>query len=152
MKYYLDTEFDGFGGPLLSLALVREDGESIYFVRKDYTRFLDPWVEENVRPILYDCPVKSLEIQMDEWGKHIAVFIGGDPKPQIIADWPDDIRYFCELLIMGPGVAVPMGNQTHFTIIRHVDIYPTELEGAVQHNAWWDAMAIRHFVQGQANG
>ena len=27
MRYYLDTEFDGFGGPLLSLALAGEDGE-----------------------------------------------------------------------------------------------------------------------------
>lgn len=32
MRYYLDTEFNGRGGQLLSLALVREDGESIYWV------------------------------------------------------------------------------------------------------------------------
>lgn len=28
--------------------------------------------------------------------------------------------------------------------VNNVDAYPTELEGAVQHNAWWDAMALRH--------
>lgn len=150
MKYYLDCEFDGFGGPLLSLALVREDGESLYFVRPDIKTVNDPWVAVNVIPILYDCPAKPLKLHVGEWGKYIAAFLSGDPKPQIIADWPDDIRYFCELLVTGPGTAVEMPNQTHFTIIRHVDIYPTDLPGAFQHNAWWDAMAIRDFVQGKA--
>lgn len=32
MKYYLDCEFDGYRGSLLSLALVREDGESLYLI------------------------------------------------------------------------------------------------------------------------
>ena len=32
MRYFLDTEFNGFGGELLSLALVREDGASIYLL------------------------------------------------------------------------------------------------------------------------
>ena len=30
MRYYLDTEFNGFGGALLSLALVPDDGEEFY--------------------------------------------------------------------------------------------------------------------------
>lgn len=29
MKYFLDTEFDGFGGDLISLALVCEDGQMV---------------------------------------------------------------------------------------------------------------------------
>ncbi len=32
MRYYIDTEFNGTGGQLLSLALVREDGLSFYEV------------------------------------------------------------------------------------------------------------------------
>jgi hypothetical protein len=28
-----------------------------------------------------------------------------------------------------------------------VDCYPTTLEGAVRHNAWWDAMALRALEQ-----
>jgi hypothetical protein len=27
-----------------------------------------------------------------------------------------------------------------------VDAYPTTLDGAIQHNAWWDAMALRHLL------
>ena len=30
MRYYLDTEFNGSGGALLSFALLREDGAAIY--------------------------------------------------------------------------------------------------------------------------
>lgn len=53
---------------------------------------------------------------------------------------------FCKLLMTGPGTAVPMANQTHLTILRHIDVYPTSLNGAVQHNAWWNAMALRQRV------
>ena len=51
MRYFLDTEYDGFGGPLISLALVPEDGgEELYLVLdQDAT---DPWVERNVIPFL----------------------------------------------------------------------------------------------------
>ena len=27
-----------------------------------------------------------------------------------------------------------------------VDAYPTDLPGAVRHNAWWDAMALKHLL------
>ena len=33
MRYYLDTEFDGHNGPLLSLALVPETGEDSIHIR-----------------------------------------------------------------------------------------------------------------------
>ena len=36
-------------------------------------------------------------------------------------------------------VAIP---RMTFEIVR-VDAYPTSLEGAVQHNAFWDALALR---------
>ena len=30
MRYFLDTEYNGWGGALLSLALVPDDGEELY--------------------------------------------------------------------------------------------------------------------------
>lgn len=30
--------------------------------------------------------------------------------------------------------------------VSNLDAYPTDLPGAVQHNAWWDAMALRHLL------
>lgn len=151
MRYYLDTEFDGFGGRLLSLALVREDGASFYAVTSAHAN--DPWVQKNVVPIMYDVPH---ERGIQGWysdredrgfkfhmtlGEDIAEFLKGDPRPHVVADWPDDIRYLCHELITGPGEMVSIPAIT-FEVAR-VDAYPTELAGAVQHNAWWDAMALR---------
>lgn len=148
MKYYLDTEFDGFGGALISLALVREDGQSIYLVDQE-VEVQDEWVKENVIPILFDIPEDNVALccPSKDWGSVFAGFLYEKGDPQIICDWPSDAVYIAELLMTGPGIAVPMSNQTHITILRHVDIYPTTLEGAVQHNAWWDAMAIKRFVE-----
>lgn len=156
MKYFLDTEFDGLGGDLLSLALVREDGASFYVVTSTFIK--DAWVKANVAPILFEPGMLSHDMQ--GWydnreargfryymclGEDIAEFLKGDPHPHIIADWPDDIRYLCAALITGPGemVSIPA---ISFEVAR-VDAYPTTLPGAVQHNAWWDAMALRHKLQ-----
>ena len=59
----------------------------------------------------------------------------------IIADWPDDIRYFCQAIITAPGQMVNIPRLT-FELAR-VDAYPSQLAGAVQHNALWDARALR---------
>src|SRR5690349_21302626 len=107
MRYYLDTEFNGFGGELISLALVREDEISLYLVSDDIAvRSLEPWVAENVWPLLEKTPAIEWERHPNKRGGHfndlrknfsrrIANFLGGDPKPIIVTDWPDDIRYMC---------------------------------------------------------
>jgi hypothetical protein len=44
-----------------------------------------------------------------------------------------------------PGV---MGDIDHLRFeIRRFDPYPTELAGAVEHSAWWDAMALRQRLE-----
>ena len=60
MDYYLDTEFNGFGRQLLSTALVREDGESLYAVLPPPAE-PDPWVAANVLPLILDVP-KALRV------------------------------------------------------------------------------------------
>lgn len=142
MRYYLDCEFDGYRGHLISVALVREDGHSGYWVVSDVAG--DPWVRENVLPILYTAHVGGKHVPMETCVEEIASFLKGDPAPVIVTDWPDDVRYFCELSITGPGTMIDVPG-LKFEVHR-VDAYPTELEGAVQHNAWWDAMALRHLL------
>ena len=156
IKFHLDTEFSGHGGWLISLALAVDASDYLYLVRTqdeietlDDLEPMDPWVRENVMPILRDVPEGAAitEAPIAEWGQIISEFIyARNHYAQIIADWPEDLRYLMELLVTGPGTAVPMDDKTHFTIIRHVDIYPTKIEGAVQHNALWDALAIRRFL------
>ena len=56
----------------------------------------------------------------------------------IVADWPDDIRYFCESLITGPGMCINLFHKIKFELDFGID-YQSE----VPHNALYDARAIR---------
>lgn len=160
VRYFLDIEFSRFeNGELLSLALVRDGDHPLYLVqpkeRIDFLRAmgqLDPWVDENVIPILFDLPpeVQPAVWSLKKWPQIISDYLymmRGDEVPQIICDWPSDLRDLCNLFITGPGEAVPMSHQTHFTILRHLDVFPTSLKGAVQHNAVWDAMALQRWLE-----
>ena len=149
MKYFLDTEFNEFGGELISLGLVREDGESLYLVYPQPKDGYGSWVKENVVPILWNIPSPLPGMaypveDMQDGARRIQNFLAGDESPIIITDWPDDIRYFCQAVITGPGTMIRVPRFT-FEMVR-VDAYPTTLPGAVQHNAWWDAMALRHLL------
>lgn len=149
MRYFLDTEFNEFGGELISLAIVREDGESIYLVYPELPEY-GTWVKEHVVPFIWSIPsplpgmAHKLESH-EEGARRIAGFLAGDPHPVIVTDWPDDIKYFCQAIIVGPGMMVGLDNLV-FQMVR-CDAYPTTLEDAVQHNAWWDAKALRELFR-----
>lgn len=144
MRYFIDTEFNGFGGDLISLALVPEKPTAPDFYAVLPCENPEPWVAENVMPILHDCPVEP-----DFYSPREGIARGlqryfrsiGETSPHIVADWPDDIAYFCKALITGPGEMIAL-NGLVFEVAR-VDAYPTTVRGAVQHNAWWDAQALR---------
>lgn len=145
MKYYLDCEFDGMGGPLLSMALVCEDGDEIYFIhRRANALAVDGWVRANVLPILYKGK-PTLVGELEDLPAHIAGFIADDTDPEIIADWPDDFTYFAPAVLMGPGTMISIPTLT-MRVVR-VDAYPTDLDGAMQHNALWDARALRYKLE-----
>jgi hypothetical protein len=142
VKYFLDCEFNGYRGELISLALVADDGRELYIATPRVSGRADIWVYNNVFPVLFSDGARPETVRLDSFGLRVAEFMQGDPLPTVIADWPDDIRYFCECLITGPGQMVDIPGMT-FELFR-VDAYPTDLEGAVQHNALWDARALRH--------
>ena len=140
MRYFLDCEFNGMGGDLISVALVADDRE-LYLA----TRFMSkpvPWVSDNVIPIVKCVGARPIMCSAEAIGTAIMSFLFNDHDPIIVADWPDDIAYFCKALIVGPGQMVNIPS-LKFELIR-VDAYPTTLAGAVQHNALWDARALRH--------
>lgn len=156
MRYFIDFEFST--RDLISCGIAREDGTTLYFIDDAkieelvLTKTLDPWVEENVLSVLYSAPhgVVPIHAATDTWGWAIADFIyRDDAPPTIYADWMSDIADLMNLFITGPGTGVPMHHQTNLVCLRHLDVYPTDLPGAVQHNAAWDALALRHwYMQG----
>jgi len=147
-RYFIDCEFDGHDGPLLSMALVREDGDSIHIEAN--VAAMDIWVQRNVVPLMSSHQAsKSAKVYHNEVGSVVLAFLGNDPDPTIIADSPVDIARFCRAISTGADGA---WSSVHLPCMRfevhNVDCYPTDLPGAVQHNAWWDAMALRAKLSG----
>lgn len=146
MRYYLDTEFNGFGGALISLALVPDDGAEFYVsLRCDDP--LHPWVERNVMPHVDKVPVGMQTPPLDRpsAAEALSNYLAFDPAPEIIADWPDDIAHLCALLLTGPGemVATPSLN------LRLIPLpgFSTAEHSLVPHNALHDARALRDHLQ-----
>jgi hypothetical protein len=136
MRLFLDTEFNGFGGKLISMALVPEDKTKPEFYEELHiTEQLEPWVRENVVPHLI-----LPSIGYGEFQNALANYLWNVGESIIIADWPDDIRYFCESLITGPGMMINLMNNVKFELD-----FGIEYESLVPHNALHDARAIRDF-------
>ena len=104
MRYFLDTEFNGFGGALLSLALVPEDGDEFY-VTLDCPDPLDPWVERNVIPYLDMCRSawSRRGLAAREAADALSAYLAADPAPSWSPTGPRISTQFCSLLMTGPG-------------------------------------------------
>ena len=99
MRYFLDTEYNGWGGALLSLALVSEDGEELYLTL-DWEGSLEPWVERHVVPYLDTVPETLVSPRMSRMdaANTVAHFLAGDAEPLIVADARRKQRAFAERL------------------------------------------------------
>lgn len=142
MKYYLDCEFNEYKGHIISMALVREDDIFLYLV-KEKCPPATKWVQDNVLPVLFD--PRTTALVTNDWSSHIEIFLKEDLYPIIISDWPDDIRYFCEEIITSPGTMIDIPGIQF--VVERVDSYPTDLFYAKQHNAYWDAAALKYKLE-----
>ena len=147
MRYFLDTEFNGFGGALLSIALVPEDGEEFYATLALEGDAL-PWVERNVVPFLDHVPqaLQSPRLSRRDAAIELSHYLSVDPAPVIVADWPEDISQFCNLLMTGPGEMVPVPALA-FELIP-LGGFSTAANSAVPHNALHDARALKEHMLG----
>lgn len=145
MRYFLDTEFNGFGGALLSLALVPEDGEEFYATLQ-CSDPAEPWVERHVMPFLDMVPeqFKGARLSRADAGSSLAHYLQADAAPLLLADWPEDIAQFCMLLLTGPGTMLPVP-PVSFELIP-LPGFSTAANSAVPHNALHDARAFRDHV------
>jgi hypothetical protein len=145
LRYFLDTEYNGWGGALLSLALVPDDGEELYLTL-DWQGPLEDWVERNVLPYLDAVPqsVVSPRMSRADAARTIAHYLAGDPDPLIVADWPEDIALLNALLVTGPGVMAEVP-PLRFQLIPLTG-FSTAANSKVPHNALHDARALRDHV------
>lgn len=141
VRYYLDTEFNGFGGELMSLALVPADKSlpSFYAV-VDWTAPTDAWVAQHVVPHLgHEAKPRWFVAEA------LSGFLwteAADPVV-IVADWPTDFEHMLALFITGPGrmVSVPDFDMEY----RSMAGFNTASASRVPHNALADAEALRDY-------
>ena len=147
MRYFLDTEYNGWGGALLSLALVPEDGEELYLTL-DWEGALDPWVERNVVPYLDTVPdgLVSPRLNRADAARALSHYLAGDSEPVIVADWPEDIAQINMLLVTGPGTMIEVPPLS-FQFVE-LSGFSTAANSTVPHNALHDARALKDHVLG----
>lgn len=135
MNIYIDTEFNDFGGELISLAMVDENGREFYAVLN--CERPTPWVAENVIPVLGQrfASLRMLQTRMEAW-------LAEYPSVHIVADWPEDIAHFCRALITGPGMRM---DTPPLTLEVRRDL--SSDASAIPHNALEDARAIWRAAQ-----
>ena len=147
MRYFLDTEFDGVGGRLISLALVPEDGsEEFYEVIAGEAAV--PWVQRHVMPFLdmVPEPLKLPHMSRADAAEAVARWLAHDDRIEIVADWPEDIAQFNYLLCTGPGTRETTG-LLGFSLLDNPGLSTAETSQVPQ-NALHDARALRDFVLG----
>lgn len=141
MRLFIDGEWNSYRGDLISLALVAEDGREFYEVLGCATP--EPWVAENVIPVLGKDAIKRSEfnVKLDD-------FLRGCGAFTVIADWPEDIEHFCRALVVGPGERIGP-DSWNMQVIR----LPSNVaQSSIPHNALEDARAIAKYLIGLTRG
>lgn len=158
VRYFLDTEFNGWRGALLSLALVPDDGGEEFYVTIHCAEPIELWVQENVIPYLDMVPphLTSSRLMRNDAAHELSAWLmreqdrafsarqGAPVQFEIVADWPEDISQICNLLTIGPGLSVDVPPIT-FSLLR-IPGYSTAANSKVPHNALYDARALRDHV------
>ena len=133
MKLFLDCEFNGFGGELISMALVDENEKYFYEVLP----CMNPtsWVFNNVIPIL-----NKQAIDIKEFKKNLFNFLNHYETIHIVADWPEDFSLFLTTLMLQQGVCMTTPKLT-------MELWESDtnltIDSEIPHNALQDAFALK---------
>lgn len=131
MNIYLDCEFNGFNGQLLSMAMVANEGKEFYEVLP-LPEIIDPWVAENVVPKFGKDAISKYEFQ-----SKFRAFLNQFDLPNIRVDWYVDLQYFFNEF-NGKDYSSSFAYACK-TEIQLID----SLNSQVPHHALWDARALR---------
>jgi len=77
-------------------------------------------------------------------GHGFASYLGNDPDPVLIADWPEDIAHAAQLLIIAPGHRYPI-DRIRFELCDAFGFDSAALSKQ-PHNALADATALREYL------
>lgn len=140
---FLDCEFNGHKGKLISLALVSDKGGDFYEVLR-IDRLYENWVLDNVIPFLNKQPIDEVEFR-----KKLQDYLTLRTGETIVADSPADFWYLMDYLH-------EMKNEKYRYINLEIDmkfiisgiLYPsTGKYPEIPHNALSDARALMEWYK-----
>ncbi|MDB5441581.1 MAG: hypothetical protein JWM33_4008 [Caulobacteraceae bacterium] len=140
MRYFVDAEFNGFGGALVAFAAVPEDDNAPPFYEAVICDAPDPWVEIHVLPVLQTTPRPLIEV-----ATLFSSYLHGDRQPIIVADWPEDIAHAAALLTNRRGRRLYV-SPVEFQLLGSSTFNSHRLS-QTPHNAYNDAVALRDWVR-----
>ena len=140
MRYFLDAEFNGFGGELIALALAPESPEASAFYEALPCAAPIPWVAEHVLPVLQKPPISRPELVAK-----LGDYLLHDLEPTVIASWPEDLAQLA--LLMGDaeaGLALVVDLEQSQVLRRNAEaigfsIEPWQREAMLR---GWDEIAV----------
>jgi len=148
VRFYLDTEFNGHRGELISLALVSEWSPVAMTSQKFSHEFYaarhiksvpNDWVKEHVMPVL-----RTPVLTPTMFKAKVQEFIVRFPESEIICDWHADAEHFASLLD-----GHDYGSSLDFPCV--IRIIRTPKEGGPRsetpHNALEDARGLRDWYE-----
>lgn len=132
MRLYLDTEFNGHGGELISMAIAAEDGRHWYEVLPE-PRTWNGWCFEHVFPRL-----GKPSVSQEFFRASLKSYLQADVRRGsiIYADWPDD---FAHLMRVMSGGAYEESWMVGCTMVLLTESEPNP---ETPHNALSDAVAL----------
>jgi hypothetical protein len=140
-RLFLDCEFNGLHGELISMALVSDDHAEWYQTVATRGR-IDPWVVEHVIPYLSATFTSYTRERSDheDLAASLDAFLSNFDNPEIIADWPADFEHFGNLLTI---IGANGGFKEAYACTMKLINVPGQLKPEVPHNALSDARALR---------
>lgn len=134
--FYLDTEFNGHGGELMSLALVSPMGP-VFYEELTLPKNVDPWVAAHVVPKF----TNKRPMPYTLFRTMFQIFISGYANPLIICDWHADANHFLKLL-EGPDFGSSLDFECRINILKTP---PGQPVSDLPHNALADAKALMNW-------
>ena len=122
-----------------------DDGDDLYLTLQTDEPISD-WVARHVIPYLDSVPeqLSCPRLSRADAARELERYLRHDPDPFIVADWPEDVAHFCNLMITGHGDMVDVRYLT-FRLVP-MSGFSTAANSKVPHNALHDARALRDHV------
>lgn len=132
MKLFCDCEFNSYQGAFISIALVADDGREFY----ESVGCAEPeeWVAKHVMPFIDRDSITLTELQT-----RLGAFLEQFDEIHVVADFPVDIYWFCDLLITGPGDRLLENKRMTMEVRPEASCK----KSVVPHQALADARALR---------